>query len=140
MSAVRHQLRITAPPRTVWSAFTTEEGVCRWWAPAARVDARPGGRLVLSPAPGADGEPRPEQRGMFHECRPTRRIEIAWDASSPDPITRGTRVQISLGQQGDETQVMILHSGEPLNDDATRSAIEAAWKADLLRLRAALEA
>lgn len=77
---------------------------------------------------------------MFHECRPTRRIEIAWDASSPDPITRGTRVQISLGQQGDETQVMILHSGEPLNDDATRSAIEAAWKADLLRLRAALEA
>ena len=55
---------LAATPRAIWNALTTAEGVESWWVDEARLDARPGGRIVLM-SEGDDGEPL-EERGLFH--------------------------------------------------------------------------
>lgn len=137
MSSIRQQINIAAAPREVWRALTTEDGLKRWYADGVRIDARPGGRIVLT-SEGADGAPV-EERGIFHEIRPTRKIEIAWDDTSPAP-TKGTRVEFQLAKDGDETLVNLIHSGGgALDDEAQRAEIEKSWRQALHALRDAIE-
>lgn len=137
MSSIRHQINIAAPSRAVWRALTTEEGLTSWWVDEARVVAETGGRIVLR-SEGDDGE-MVEEVGMFHELRPTRKIEIAWDARSPAP-TKGTRVQFTVARDGDETRVSVTHSGGGvLDDEESRLALEKGWKQALRALRGSLE-
>ena len=137
MPSVRQQLNIAAPPRTVWAALTTAEGLTSWWVDEARVDAREGGRIVLT-SEGDDGEPV-EECGLVHTCRPTRKFEIAWDNSSPAP-TKGTRVQFQVARDGDETRVSVIHSGGGILDDEDEwTLLDKAWKSALKALRSSLE-
>jgi len=138
MPAIRRTINITASPREVWRALTTSDGIKSWWADDARVDAREGGRIVLQ-SEGDDGKPV-EERGIFHEVRPTRKIEIAWDNNSPAP-TKGTRIEFQVAKDGDETQVNLVHSGGgPLDDEEQREALDDSWRQALTALRDALEA
>lgn len=138
MSTIRQQINIAAPTRTVWKALTTDEGLTSWWADGARIDPRPGGRVVLT-SEGDDGNPI-EERGILHDIRPTRRIEIAWDNSSPAP-TKGTRIEFTVARDGEETRVSVVHSGKgPLDDATEREKLEKGWKQALMALREALEA
>lgn len=137
MASVRQQINVAASPRAVWRAFTTEEGLTSWWVDGARVDARAGGRIVLT-SEGDDGQPL-EERGMFHELRPTRKIEIAWDTNSPAP-TKGTRIEVQIARDGEETRVSVIHSGASLQEDAeARDRLDAAWRQALQSLRDSLE-
>ncbi len=137
MPAIRQQINIDAPLRAVWNALTTDDGMSAWWARTARVEAREGGRVVLA-QDGPDGEPV-ELRGMFHEFRPTRKIEIAWDTAGK-AAARGTRVSFQVARDGEETRLSVLHSGAgALEDDAARTALEEEWKQVLLKLRTKLE-
>lgn len=137
MSSIRQQINIAAPTRSVWKALTTDEGITSWWVDSARIDARPGGRVVLT-SEGDDGKPV-EERGILHDIRPTRRIEIAWDSSSPAP-TKGTRIEFTVARDGDETRVSVVHSGKgPLEDAVEREKIEKSWKQALIALRQSLE-
>lgn len=138
MPAIRRTINIAAAPREVWKFLTTADGIKSWWADDARVDAREGGRIVLT-AEGDDGKPV-EERGIFHEVRPTRKIEIAWDNNSPAP-TKGTRIEFQVAKDGDETQVNLVHSGGgPLDDEEQREALDDSWRQALTALRDALEA
>jgi uncharacterized protein YndB with AHSA1/START domain len=138
MASIRQQINISASPRAVWRRLTTEEGVTSWWVDAARIDARAGGRIVLT-SEGDDGEPV-EERGIFHEVRPTRKIEIAWDTTSTAP-TKGTRIEFQIARDGDETRVSVVHSGAGiLDDEAARAGLEKSWRAALHSLRDAMEA
>lgn len=138
MPAIRQQINIDAPLRAVWNALTTDEGLSGWWGRSARVEAREGGRVVLTQE-GPEGE-AVELRGMFHEFRPTRKIEIAWD-SAGKASARGTRVSFQVARDGEETRLSVLHSGAgALDDDAARSALEEEWRQALLKLREKLEA
>ena len=117
--------------------MTTAEGIKRWWADDARVDSREGGRIVLT-SEGDDGNPV-EERGIFHEVRPIRKIEIAWDSNSPAQ-TKGTRIEFQVARDGDETQVNLVHSGGgPLDDEDQREALDETWRQALTALRDALE-
>lgn len=138
MTAIRQQINIDASPRAVWRALTTEAGVTSWWVDEARMDARAGGRVVLT---SQDDEGNPlEERGIFHEIRPTRKIEIAWDSSSPAP-TKGTRIEFHIARDGDETRVSVVHAGGGvLEDEAARGVLDKAWRQALHALRDALEA
>jgi uncharacterized protein YndB with AHSA1/START domain len=136
MPSIRQQVNIAAAPRAVWRALTTEQGLTSWLVTAARVDPRPGGRLVLTTA-GADGAPV-EERGMFHDIRPTRRIEIAFDANSPSS-TRGTRLELHVAVDGGETRVLLVHSGEALGDAEVSAVQDARWRQALLALRESFE-
>lgn len=137
MASIRHQINIAAPARAVWNALTTEQGLTSWWVDAARVEPRQGGRIVLE-SEGDEGE-RVEERGMFHEIRPTRRIEIAWDGNSPGP-TRGTRIEFAVARDGDETRLSLVHSGGGvLEDEEAREQLDRSWRAALRALRDHLE-
>jgi uncharacterized protein YndB with AHSA1/START domain len=137
MAAIRQQINIAASQRTVWNALTTAEGWTSWWAEQARLEPRPGGRIVLV-VEGDDGQPV-EERGLFHDLRPTRKLEIAWDATSPAK-TRGTRVVFSISRDGEETRVALVHTGAGvLVDDAAREVLDREWRDALRTLRTALE-
>ncbi|MEM6931303.1 MAG: SRPBCC domain-containing protein [Myxococcota bacterium] len=137
MASIRQQINIAAPSRAVWNILTSAEGWKRWWAEEARLEARNGGRIVLT-VEGEDGEPV-EERGVFHEVRPTRKLEIAWDANSPAK-TKGTRLMFSVARDGDETRVSLIHSGGGiLDDEEARSEMEKEWKSGLKALRSSLE-
>ena len=72
--------------------------------------------------------------------RPTRKLEIAWDANSP-AATRGTRLQFTISRDGDETRLAMIHSGGGVLDDETaRDALEREWREGLKTLRQSLEA
>jgi uncharacterized protein YndB with AHSA1/START domain len=118
--------------------LTTEAGVTSWWVDKARVDARPGGRIVLE-SEGEEGAVI-EERGVFHEVRPTRKIEIFWDSTSPAE-TKGTRIEFQVAKDGDETRLILVHSGAGvLDDEAKRAELEKTWKQAMQALRDALEA
>ncbi|MCB9665569.1 MAG: SRPBCC domain-containing protein [Alphaproteobacteria bacterium] len=137
MSAIRHQVSVDASSRTVWTALTTEAGVTGWWAETARIDARDGGRIVLSTR---IGDALVEERGIFHQVRPTRTLEITWDSVGTSP-TRGAKLQLQVGRGDGETKVhVVLSGGEGLEDEETRAQVDEFWKGALLRLRDVLEA
>jgi uncharacterized protein YndB with AHSA1/START domain len=137
MAAIRQQVNIATSPRVVWRALTTEEGITSWWVDKARIEAREGGRIVLT---SEDDEGNPiEERGIFHELRPTRKIEIAWDNVGAAP-TKGTRVEFQIAIDGDETRVNVVHSGSALEDEAARDKLDKQWRQALHALRDALEA
>ena len=137
MTAIRQQINIARPIRAVWAALTTANGLKSWWADEARMDPRPGGRVVVV-TEGDDGEPM-EERGILHELRPTRKIEIAWDSNSP-ALTKGTRLTFQLARDGEETRVSLVHTGRGvLEDEEAREVLDKDWRRALRSLRDALE-
>jgi len=137
MASIRQQINIAASSRSVWDVLTTAEGWTLWWAEEARLDARSGGRIVLK-VEGDDGE-LVEERGIFHELRATRKLEIAWDATSP-ARTKGTRLQFSISRDGDETRLALVHSGGGiLEDEEQRADLEKEWRGALKALRRTME-
>jgi uncharacterized protein YndB with AHSA1/START domain len=138
MAAIRQQINIAAPQRTVWNALVSADGWKQWWADDARLEPREGGRIVLV-SEDAEGK-LVEERGIFHEMRPTRRLEIAWDSTSP-ARTRGTRLQFTISRDGDETRLALVHSGGGvLEDEAARDVLDREWRDGLRTLRQSLEA
>jgi uncharacterized protein YndB with AHSA1/START domain len=137
MAAIRQQINIAAPLRAVWTSLTTADGWCAFWADEARVDGREGGRIVLV-TEGDDGSPV-EERGIFHEFKPTRKLEIAWDTTSP-ARTKGTRLEFTVSRDKDETRLALVHSGTGiLEDEALRAELDKDWRTALKALREALE-
>ena len=137
MPAIRHQVNIAVPTRTVWAALTTADGLMSWWADEARVDAREGGIVVVT-TEGDDGEPV-EERGTFLTLRPTRKIEIKWDKGST-ASTAGTRITFQLAKDGPETRLSLVHSGGGvLDDEEARAVLDKDWHRALRGLRDSLE-
>jgi uncharacterized protein YndB with AHSA1/START domain len=138
MGSVRQQINIAVGPRRIWTALTTEAGLCRWWANTARVDPREGGRIVLI-SESDEGE-TVERMGLFLAFRPTRRLEIKWDGGRNNNV-RGTSVNFHIARDGDETRINVVHTGEGISDESEEGALLVkAWKGTLLSLRETLEA
>lgn len=135
MGAVRQQISVDASSRAVWDLLTTVEGVTAWWCDEARLDPRDGGRIVIGRTV---DEAKVEDRGVFHQVRPTRAIEIRWDTAGGGP-SAGTRLELQVGRGDGETKVHVVAAGAPLDDEAKRVEVETFWKAALQRLRTKLE-
>ncbi|MBW1880802.1 MAG: SRPBCC domain-containing protein [Deltaproteobacteria bacterium] len=137
MPAIRRQINIAVAPRAVWRALTTVEGLTTWLADDARIDARVGGRIVLT---SEDDEGNPlEECGIIHEIRPIRRLEIAWDASGPGK-SAGSRLEFQVARDGEETRLSLVQRGGPLVDDEEdRAQADRTWRQAFLALRSSLE-
>jgi uncharacterized protein YndB with AHSA1/START domain len=137
MASIRQQINIDAGLREVWRALSTVDGWTSWYADDARVDPRKGGRITLS-AIGDDGEPVDEV-GIFLTFRPTRKLEVAWDSTSP-AITKGTTISFQVARDGDETRLALVHSGGGvLEDEGARDALVKEWRQAFHALRDVLE-
>lgn len=137
MPSVRRHVFIASPPRTVWAAITTGDGLAKWLASEARFDGRKGGRVVLTLA-NAEGEPY-QLAGIVHRWRPTSQLEIKWDRAG-DADFSSTRVQFQVARDGDETRLSVVHSGTALDDEAAQQRVDLGWRAAFAVLQSQLDA
>lgn len=108
-----HDAVVAAPIEAVWDAWTTQEGVTSFFAPAARVERRVGGAyemyfLVTGPPGERGGE------GLhFLELEPPRRFLIEWNAPPHFGPLRGqkTWVEVTLAEAEGKTAVHLVHGG-----------------------------
>jgi uncharacterized protein YndB with AHSA1/START domain len=133
MPMIRRQISIDSPPRSVWSALSTTEGLQGWLASAARVDARQGGRVVVTLRDGG------EEVGLLHAYRPTSKMEIHWDKRGEGPW-KGSFLSFLVGRTGKETIVNVQHDGPAMEDPTHRAALDDYWRRRLTELRDRIEA
>ena len=137
MPAIRRHIHIATTPRKVWRALTTADRLQDWLVDAARVDARKGGRIILT-FEGDDGEPV-EAVGLIHKWRPTAQLEISWDNVGKYE-GRGSRISFQVARDGDETRLSLVQSGgEALEDEERRAALDKEWRRDLKALQGLLD-
>lgn len=127
------EVRIAAPPETVFRFFTDPARLTRWKGRSANVEPHPGGSLVID---FGDGN---VMSGQFVELDPPRRVVFTWGWTEPDhPVPPGSsRVEVTLTPEEGGTVVRLEHSGlpEPAVEEHARG-----WDYFLPRLGGAAEA
>lgn len=104
---------VKAAPEAVWKAWSTSEGIAGFFAPEARVEARPDGpfEVYMNPyaAVGMKGADHMRVLGV----QENRMISFTWNAPPHLPQARAQRtfVTVRLHPEGSETRVRITHSG-----------------------------
>jgi uncharacterized protein YndB with AHSA1/START domain len=132
---LRAEVTIDAPVEQVWQAWTTEEGIRSFFAPAARVEPRVDGAydIVFDPSrPGQTGE------GMrILAFEPPRRFAFTWSAPPTMPSVRAQRTLViveltPVGEGG--TRLRFTHEGwgEGNEWDAAFRYFDHAWAAQVL--------
>jgi uncharacterized protein YndB with AHSA1/START domain len=116
MSELELSRRFAAPPERVFEAWTDPAVLRRWWAarpewdsPAAKADARPGGRYRLSMIDTSTGETR-TVAGEYTEVVRPRRLVYTWRWEG---MPTETRVSVDFHADGDGTRVELRQTGFP---------------------------
>lgn len=94
--AIIGEVIVAAPLERVWRAWTTEEGVTTFFAPACNIDLRPDGAYEilfdLDAPPGQQGG-----EGMrVLAVQPTSMLSFTWNAPPSLPEVRGQRTHVTL--------------------------------------------
>lgn len=105
---------VNAPVDEVWKAWTTSEGIKTFFAPEARVEARPGGPFEIHINPYA----RPGLKGaddmVFLALQEQRMLSFTWNAPPhlPEARRQRTSVVVRLNPAGEgRTEVRLTHTG-----------------------------
>jgi uncharacterized protein YndB with AHSA1/START domain len=104
---VEHEIRIDAPPETVYAYFVDPDKHPAWMGRHAELDPRPGGiyRVMHEHATVA---------GTYLVVEPPRHVAFTWGFEGDDAIPPDTsRVDITLTPDGDATLVRLVHTGLP---------------------------
>ena len=131
-SVVEHEVRVAAPPETVFAYFTDPSKMVQWMGAEATLDPRTGGvcRIAFQPLGGAD---RTAMSGQYVEVEPFSRIALTWgwelELLAVPP--QSTAVEVTLRPVGAETVVRLSHRRIP---DGAVSFHEAGWTHYLPRL------
>ncbi len=104
---VEREVRVDAPPETVFSFFTDPLQMTKWKGQSATLDPRPGGiyRVVMSENDVA--------RGEYVEVVPYTRVvfTFGWEGEG-NPLPPGSStVEVSFTPDGDGTIVRLRHFG-----------------------------
>jgi len=112
--AIVKTVTVKAPVEEAWKAWTTTEGIKTFFAPDARVEARPGGPFEIYFNPYA----RPGQKGadgmVFLAVQEKKMLSFTWNSPPYMPEVRGqhTSVVVRFEPAGEaQTQVRLTHSG-----------------------------
>ena len=114
---VNAEIRIEAPPDSVFPFLTDPEKIVRWKGVDATVEASPGGvyRVNVTGTKHAVGE--------YVEIDPPRRVVFTWGWEGDEQLPPGSStVTIELIPDGDATIVRLTHSGLPEGADAAQLA------------------
>jgi uncharacterized protein YndB with AHSA1/START domain len=156
---IRYEVTVEASPDAVYRSWTTAEGVRLFFAPDARIDARPGGRYEILFAPDQDPQ------GLSHgttgarvlDAQPGKALSFEWITFAGDtrlgenappmaaPELRNARplptwVELSFSGAGEgRTRVTFAHYGFRRGGpwDRSYAFFERAWKRVLDQLVAA---
>jgi uncharacterized protein YndB with AHSA1/START domain len=130
---IERTIDLAHPPRKVWAAITTAEGLGTWFGNKATVDLRPGGSAELTWDDGATANlriERVEEPAVF---------AYTWHIYGlPEDDPRRTYVEFTLEPVGAGTRLTVVESGfAQLSDDTYRKAFDGntdGWGRELAEL------
>ncbi|HEX5401260.1 MAG TPA: SRPBCC domain-containing protein [Pseudonocardiaceae bacterium] len=136
---IERTMNITHPPKKVWAAITTAEGLGTWFGNQATIDLRPGGAVRLMWTGGYSADLRVERVE-----EPTV-FGFTWAVDGlPDDDPRRTYVEFTLEPDGAGTRLTVIETGfAQLAEDAHRKAYESnseGWQRELGELLDYLDA
>jgi uncharacterized protein YndB with AHSA1/START domain len=104
---VRREVKIAAPPATVFAFLTDPEKILRWMGTEATLEPHPGG-LYLVNVSGRD-----TARGRFTEVVPVHRLaySFGWDGPEKKTPPGSSLVEIDLIEEAGGTLLRMTHSG-----------------------------
>ena len=123
---------VKAPPEAVFKAWTTSDGVATFFAPEARIEARPDGpfEVYMNPygTPGMKGADDMRVLGV----QENRMISFTWNAPPHLPLARAQRTFVVVRMQPEgagETRVRLTHTGwgEGGEWDKAHAYFDRAW-------------
>jgi len=113
-SNITCDIEVPASLHEVWSAWTTEAGASTFFAPACRIDVRPGGAYELYFNPDAEPGTRGGEGMIVLAVQPETMLSFTWNAPPHLPTVRGqmTHVTVRLDPVGEHTtHVQLNHDG-----------------------------
>ena len=130
LNAVVSEVRVAAPPETVFAYFVDPAKMARWMGSRVELDARPGGAYSL------DINAQARARGAFVEVVPPSRVvfTFGWEADQAVPPGSST-VEVTLTPDGDGTHVRLVH--RRLMASESREQHAHGWQHYLARLTVA---
>lgn len=124
-----YEVRIAAPPATVWAHWTDPDRLVRWMGDVATIDPRPGGSFRLDYGKGDVAI------GQYLEFDAPHRLVLSWGWERPgEAVGPGaSRVEVTLEPTdgGAGTLLRLRHSGLP---EASRASHDEGWTFFLGRL------
>ena len=128
---IERTIDLTQPPRRVWEALTSAEGLGGWFGDRATVDLRPGGTAIV--------EWKDEDfkaRLTIIVVEPPARFAWTWGIQGlPATDPRRTYVEFTLVPSGGETRLTAVESGfAQVPDDLLDTAYQgnvAGWRKEL---------
>jgi uncharacterized protein YndB with AHSA1/START domain len=130
---IERTVEIAAPPRKVWAALTTAEGLAAWFGDEATIDLRPGGSARMSWKQGHTAEMRVER------VEEPSVFGYTWHIYGlPDDDPRRTYVEFTLEPIATGTRLTVVETGfAQLSPDAHRQAFDGntnGWASELAEL------
>lgn len=138
--AIELRAEVPAPPEAVFDAWTTVEGARTFFAPAARIEARPRGAYELLFDPSAPDGTQGSEGCTIVAIEPPRLLVFTWNAPPSIPTVRDgehfTRVRLRFEVSNGETVVHLAHTGwrSGKDWDEAFAYFERAWRTVLDRL------
>ena len=112
--AVVKTVTVKAPVAEVWRAWTTTAGIKSFFAPDARIEARPGGPFEIHFNPYAKPGMKGADDMVFLALQENRMLSFTWNAPPHLPEARGQRtsVVVRMKPAGEgATEVRLVHTG-----------------------------
>ena len=106
LDRIERTVTLSRPPRDVWPALTTAEGLGAWFGEHASIDLRPGGAASMTFAGGTTVEMRVERVEEPSVFAYTWRLP-----NLPDDDPRRTYVEFTLEPEGDGTRLRVTETG-----------------------------
>jgi uncharacterized protein YndB with AHSA1/START domain len=112
--SLQKEVVVKAPVEAVWNAWTTTEGVKSFFAPDARVDARPDGPFEIYMNPYAEPGMKGADDMRFLAVQDKKMISYTWNAPPQMPEARRQRTVVIVRftpLSDNETRVNLTHIG-----------------------------
>lgn len=127
---------VPAEPSRVYAAWTSADGLARWWWPHIpdtiyEVDARVGGRYEIRSDSAGIGA-----RGEFLELDEPRLIRMTWNWMN-DGVSEEEEVRVAFAPTPDGTLVTLIHQLSPIAGDG--EDLRQGWHDVLARLAEAAD-
>lgn len=89
-------VKVNAPLDSVWSRWTTEKGIRKFFAPACRLEAKPLGRLDILFVPNAPEGQRGAENNLVLAVQDKKMFSFTWDAPPQWPEIRKQRTTVAV--------------------------------------------
>jgi uncharacterized protein YndB with AHSA1/START domain len=125
-------IKVNAPLDSVWSRWSSEKGIRKFFAPACDYEFKPQGKLGIYFAPTAPKGQRGAEDNLILAIEEKKMVSFTWDAPPQFPEIRKQRTLVTIrfyGTGKNETLVTLSHTGWGQGEDWTtvRNYFGSAW-------------